>query len=70
MREMNPTLASSNGRFGAQSAALKIGITAGVIGLEYLMVHKHPRAARLLWKMNLASAGVTAGVAAHNYSLR
>jgi hypothetical protein len=69
-RELNPALADSNGRFGAQSAAMKLGITAGVAGIEYLIVRAHPGAAKILWKMNLASAGITGAVAAHNYSLR
>jgi hypothetical protein len=70
LRELNPALADPNGRFGMQSAATKIGITAGIAGVEYLIVRKHPAAAKFLWKMNLGGAAATAGVAMHNYTLR
>jgi len=35
MSELNPLLAGPQGQFGAQSAVLKLGVTAGLIGVEY-----------------------------------
>jgi hypothetical protein len=68
--ELNPLLADPGGRFGAGSATVKLGITAGLIGFEYLIVKAHPAAARVFTKLNWAAAGVTAGVAAHNFTIR
>jgi len=70
MRELNPVLASSDGRFGMQSTAIKLGVTGALLGVEYWIVKVHPRSARVFTKLNWAAAGVTFGVAAHNYSIR
>lgn len=69
LHELNPMLAGSGGQFGEKAMLLKAGIAGALIGVEYLVVRKHPAAAKLLWKINLASAAVTGGVAAHNLSL-
>lgn len=70
MHELNPALAGQSGRFDAQSALLKAGIAGGLLAVEYVIARKHPNAAKVLWKLNLISAGATGAVAAHNYSLR
>jgi hypothetical protein len=70
MRELNPVLAGPQGRFGVQSALLKVGATAAWIGVEYLIVKAHPAAARILTKINWSGAAVTTGFAAHNFSIR
>ena len=70
MRELNPVLAGSDGRFGMQSTAIKLGVTGAMLGLEYLIVKAHPASARVFTKLNWAAAGVTFGVAAHNYAIR
>jgi hypothetical protein len=70
MRELNPLLAGSQGQFGAQSTLLKVGATAGLIGIEYLIVKVHPASARIFTKVNWAAAALTAGFAVHNFSIR
>jgi hypothetical protein len=70
LRELNPDLAGSGGRFDERSALLKAGITGALIGVEYLLVRKHRGSTRLLWKLNIVSSAITGGVAAHNFSLR
>jgi len=70
LRELNPALAGSNQKFGNQSALIKLGIAGALVGVEYLIVRKHPGATKLLWKLNLASAAVTGATAAHNLSIR
>jgi hypothetical protein len=70
LRELNPVLAAPDQRFGGQAALMKLGIAGALIGVEYLVVRKHPGAAKLLWKLNLASAAVTGATAAHNFSIR
>jgi hypothetical protein len=70
MRELNPVLGGSDGRFGMQSTAIKAGVTGALIGAEYLIVRAHPRSARVFTKLNWAVAAVTFGLAAHNYSIR
>jgi hypothetical protein len=69
LRELNPLIANSNGAFGAGSVAMKAGITGAIIGVEYLIVRSHPRAAKVLSIMNWSSAAITTGVAVHNYTL-
>src|SRR6266480_49490 len=39
-RELNGTLASTSGTFGAQGAALKLGIQGGLVGFEYLLTRR------------------------------
>jgi hypothetical protein len=70
MRELNPMLASSDGSFGAKGAGIKLGATAGLLGVEYLIVRKYPRSARAFTKINWSVSIVTTGFAAHNFSIR
>ena len=70
MRELNPLLADPNGAFGGKAVMVKFGATAALIGIEYLLVKKFPRSARVFSKMNWAGAVVTTGLAVHNYSIR
>jgi hypothetical protein len=70
MRELNPALAGADGRFGARSAALKLGVTAALVGVEYLVVKIHPGAARFFTAINWSGAALTTGFAVHNYSIR
>ncbi len=70
MRELNPVLAQSNGGFGAGSAALKFGATGALIGIEYLVIRKSPRAARMFEKVNWSGAVLTTGFAIHNYAIK
>src|ERR1041384_4142188 len=46
-RELNPMLASSNGTFGMKATAVKFGVVGALVGVEYLLAKKSPRAARL-----------------------
>jgi hypothetical protein len=70
MRELNPALADPSGRFGMRAATLKLGAAGALLGVEYLLVKKHPGAARVLAKLNWSSAVVTGAFAAHNYSIK
>ena len=70
LREMNPLLAGSDARFGAKGAGIKLGATAGLLGVEYLIVRKYPRSARVFTKVNWSVSIVTTGFAAHNFALR
>jgi hypothetical protein len=70
MRELNPVLSGSDGRFGMQSTAIKLGVTGALLGAEYLIVKAHPGSARVFTKLNWAAAVVTFGVVAHNYAIR
>jgi hypothetical protein len=70
MRELNPMLASADGRFGAKGAGLKLGASAGLLGVEYLIVRKYPQSARVFTKINWPVSIVTAGFAAHNFAIR
>jgi|SRR5689334_6446040 hypothetical protein len=70
MRELNPLLAGSDGRFGPRAAGIKLGATAGLLGVEYLLVRKFPGSARVLSKINWSASILTTGFAVHNFSIR
>jgi hypothetical protein len=70
MREMNPLLAGPDGRFGARGAGIKLGATAAMLGVEYLIVRRHTRVARIFSKVNWSVSIVTTGFAAHNLAIR
>jgi hypothetical protein len=62
--ELNPVLGA--GRFGPRATGLKIGISAAMIGAQYLILRRRPQAMRKAAFVNFAMAGATAGVAALN----
>jgi hypothetical protein len=70
MRELNPVLAQSNGAFGAKSAVVKAGAIGAFVGLQYLLVRKSPRTARIFEKMNWGGVALTTAFAIHNYAIR
>ncbi len=70
MRELNPVLAGSDGRFGAHAATIKIGGASAFLGIQYLVVKKYPRAARVFEKINWSGAALTSSFAIHNYAIR
>jgi hypothetical protein len=70
MREMNPLLADPNGGFGMKATSIKLGVTGALVGVEYLIVRKYPRSARVISKLNWTSGIVTTGFAVHNYAIK
>jgi len=64
--ERNPVFGQT---FDGRDAALKIGIVAGVVTLQYIALRKHPdsRVARTFASINFTVAGLTAGAAVHNW---
>ena len=70
LRELNPLLASSDGRFGGKAMSIKLGATGAIVALEYVLVKKYPKSARIFSKLNWASSVVTTGFAIHNYAIR
>lgn len=70
MRELNPVLAGEDGRFGAKAAAMKLGLTGALMGVEYLIVKAHPGAAKVFTKINWSGAALTTGFAAHNFAIK
>lgn len=70
MRELNPVLAQPDGGFGAKSAALKFAGVGAMIGVEYLVLRKSPKAARVFEKMNWSGAALSSALAIHNYAIK
>lgn len=70
MRELNPALAGPDGRFGMRAVAIKGGATAAIVGVEYLLAKKYPRAARVMSKLNWSSSALTGAFAVHNFMIR
>jgi len=70
MRELNPLLASSNGGFEMKATSIKLGATAAIVGVEYLIVRKYPRSTPVISKLNWTSGIVTTGFAVHNFAIK
>jgi hypothetical protein len=69
LRELNPTLAGADGRFGMKAVGIKFSVVGGLIGAEYLLVKKYPKSAKFFTVVNYTTAGITSGLAVHNYML-
>lgn len=65
--ESNPLLAGPGGRFGTQSAGIKLSFLGAATLTEYLIMKHHPGKTRLLIQANRANAILTFGLAAHNF---
>ena len=70
MRELNPVLAGKDGSFGMQASIVKLGVMGAFVGVEYLIVRKHPNAARAFEKINWSGAALTSSFAVHNYMIK
>jgi hypothetical protein len=69
-REANGLLASPNGRLSNRGTAIKLGAMAGVVGLQYYLVKKHPKLEKPFVVTNFALAGMYSTVAFRNYAVR
>jgi hypothetical protein len=74
-QEQNPLYQSSSGGFAVgKGIAIKGGIAAGAVGIEYLILRLHPRSARKLSlgfaALNFGIAASTSAVAVHNMGVR
>lgn len=58
------------GHFGAQQAGIKIGIVGGGLTAQYIAVRKQPQCKRFATIANFVFAGVTLGLAAHNWRIK
>lgn len=68
--ELNPLLADSRGGFGMKAASIKFGAVGAFVAVQYLVVRRYPKAARVFSKMNWATAIATTGFAVHNYAIQ
>jgi hypothetical protein len=69
MLELNPLLASPDGRFGMKATTIKFGVIGALAASEYFLVRKYPRSAKVFTIVNWTTAGATSALAVHNYSL-
>jgi hypothetical protein len=65
--ERNRLLASSDGRFGGRAVAIKSGALGGQLLLQYFVVRRSPKLAKVLGFVNFAGAGAVTAVAIHNF---
>ena len=56
-------------RFGVEDALVKAGIVGTFMGVEYLIVRRHPMLRQKAAAMNFCSAGVDAATVAHNLTV-
>lgn len=68
--EANPLLADGAGRFSHRGLAVKGGIAALNIGVQYIVIRKWPRLSKPLSYLNFTGAAFTGAVAARNYGVR
>ena len=66
LRELNPVLADSDGRFGMKAVGIKFSVVGGLVGVEYLLIKKFPGSAKFFSVVNFSAAGITTGLAVHN----
>src|SRR5258706_12756917 len=65
--EANPWLQSPNGRFSGRGMAIKgVGVSA-IIGAQWLMLRKNPKAAPYAAGANFAAAALTGAIGVHNH---
>jgi len=67
--ERNRLLASSDGRFGGRALAIKSGALGGQLLLQYFVVRRSPKLAKVLGFVNFAGAGAVTAVAVHNFGI-
>lgn len=68
-REQNVLLQGPGGRFDASSVVRKTALIGGLMGFQFYMMHRNPRAMRKVAVANFVATAVVAMVVAHNYSL-
>jgi hypothetical protein len=68
--EANPMLATPGSKFGAGSAAIKLGLLGSAFLLEHLVVSHHPELYRRVAWLNFGLSGALGAVVQHNVSVR
>lgn len=69
-RELNPILAGHNGRFGSRGVTIKLGLLAGNLTAQHLILRNNPEKHKQLAIINLCTAGAYTGIAARNFSVK
>jgi hypothetical protein len=65
-KELNPVLSPSGGAFGGQMLAIKCGITAASVGLQAIVLRRHPELAKMFARFNFLESGIIGATAIHN----
>ena len=65
--ENNRVLAGPDQRFGMQSAMIKVGIVGVAAVVEYLVLRRNPKMAKLFTRANYINSLFTGGIAVRNY---
>jgi len=69
-QEANPFLASQNGQFSGRGLALKGAGVGAMLGVQYLMLRKHPQADKYAAGANFAAAALTGAIVVHNHMVK
>jgi hypothetical protein len=69
-QEANPFLASQNGQFSARGMAFKGAGVGAMLGVQYLMLRKHPQADKYAAGANFAAAALTGAIVVHNHMVK
>lgn len=65
--ELNPAL--GRGTFGVRQAGVEVGVTAGMVLIERLILRRHPKYTRTMVWTNYVVASAHTGAAISNYRL-
>jgi hypothetical protein len=69
-QEGNPFLASQNGQFSGRGIALKGAGVGAMLGVQWLMLRKHPRADKYAAGANFAASALTGAIVVHNHMVK
>jgi hypothetical protein len=68
-RDLNSTLRSSNGTFGAKGFGVKMGMVGGIILGQQMLLRSNPNLGNAIAYTNFGFAGVKTAVAIRNYQI-
>jgi hypothetical protein len=69
-QEANPLLSSQNGQFSGRGIALEGAGVGAMLGVQWLMLRKNPRADKYAAGANFAAAALTGAIVVHNHMVK
>ena len=64
--EANPLLRGADGRFGDRGLVIKSGVVIGLVAIQYIVVRRCPKAAKIFAVVNFSMGATYTGVAVRN----
>ena len=67
--EANPLLRGADGRFGDRGLVIKSGVVIGLVAIQYIVVRRCPKAAKIFAVVNFSMGATYTGVAVRNWRM-